>query len=506
MAKIWMVAVALALAAPLAAQSPAPAERVPAAEEAVEALDVDRLLSDPDYAGAIADHLRVLEATPGQSEARRLWLSRALVYALASAGRHDRAEAAADALLRTQAADPASYDIALFAAQRADRCPRAAEIVGRALTRLPAEARSTLLSPERVGRLMRGIGTAGDKASRARIAEALLAAGGPGEGEPPSAPDWLREIMIARALDRGDTAAAGGRAGEVQGLSTMLRLATDRRYDPIHVGTDRLAAVRAAIQREDGFTAARLAAAPEDTERLVDRAGFLRRIGRDREVLDLLLPLMSDVRIVATRHRRALWLVNEAAYALIASGAAGEAVELMRPLFTMDMDANPELVNTSINFVGILWQAGQFGEALQRAEAFMARDARHASDYGRMWIIANAVCAATDLRRTAEAESWLRRTEGIADSNRSAMLQALLCRGNLDGAERVLLSALEDETNRSSAILWLQDYEPMDHADAAERLREAFRTLRSRPAVDEAFARHGHRLRLPMPAVHYGWY
>lgn len=508
MAKMWMGAIALALAAPLAAQAPAPpaAERVGAAEEAVETLDVDRLLSDADYAGAIADHLLVLEATPGQSEARRLWLSRALVYALASAGRHDRAEAGADALLAARPADPASYEIALFAAQRARRWPRAAELVERTLTRLPAEARPALLSRERVGWLMRDVRTGGDRESLARIAEALLVAGWPGGSEPPSAPDWLREILIERALARGDTAAARRLAADVQGLGTVLRLATDRRYDAVHEGADRLAAVRAAIEREDGSTAARLAASPEDTERLVDRAGFLRSIGRDREVLDLLLPLMGEVRIVATRHRRALWLVNEAAYALIATGAAGEAAELMRPLFTMSVDANPELVNTSINFVGILWQAGQSEEALQRAEAFMARDARHASDYGRMWIIANAVCAATDLRRTAEAEAWLRRTDGIADSNRSAMLQALLCRGDLDAAERVLLGALEDETNRGSAILWLQDYEPLEHADAAERLREAFRTLRARPAVEAAFARHGHRLRLPLPPVLYGWY
>jgi hypothetical protein len=88
----------------------------------------------------------------------------------------------------------------------------------------------------------------------------------------------------------------------------------------------------------------------------------------------------------------------------------------------------------------------------------------------------------------------------------SAMLQALLCRNDLDRAERVLLAALGDEATRSSVIVWLQDFEPQAQAAAAERLREAFKRLRARPAVEAALARSGHRLRLPVPATVHGWY
>jgi len=507
----WLPLAALSLILPsaLGAQQPAPsqsgAERIREAERALASVDEPRVLRDAEYAGAMADHLLVLQAGPGLSESRRSWLERVIVYALAAAGRHDRAQAAADALLRSQAGDQRSYELALFAARRAARWERTAELVQRAL-RLPTEMGAALLSPPTVGSLLRDMRAAGALAARARTAEALVAAGWPGDSEPPSASDWLRQILIDRELERGDVAAARRLASEVQGLWTVLELVTDRRYDPVVADSDRLAAVRAAIERQDRFTAERLAAAPDDTERLVDRAGFLRSIGRDREVLDLLLPLMGEVRLVAGRHRRGLWLVNEAAYSLIATGAAGEAAELMRPLFDLNIDANPELVNTSINFVSILWQAGQSEEALRRADAFMAGGARHASDYGKMWIIANAVCAATDLRRTADAEAWLARTSGIASSNHSAMLQALLCRNDLAGAERVLLAALEDDTHRNSAILWLQDYDRQPQAGRAERVRESFRRLGSRAAVEAALARVGHRLRLPLPPSRYGWY
>ena len=509
MRRTSLIALCLLLASPVvAAQPPTPpsAEQVRAAEQALAALDEERFRTDQAYAGAIADHLVVLEAAPGKTESQRAALRNTLVYALAAAGRHDRAEQAADVLLRAGSRDGRVYDVALLAAHRAGRWPRVAELIGRALAELSPEEQAALLSAERVSWHMQAIRAAGDSPSRGRIAEALLTAGWPGETEPPSATDWLRQILIDRALERGDVAEARRFAGEMQGLSAALQLATDRRYDALMAGADRLAGIRAAIDRQDRFTAARLAVRPEDVERLIDRAHFLRSTGRDRAVLDLLLPLMSDVRIVAGQDSRAPWLVNEAAYSLIATGAAGEAVELMRPLFGMDVDANPELVSTGINFISMLWQAGQSEEALQRAESFLARAARHTSDYGKMWLSSNAVCAATDLRRTADAEAWLRRMAAIADSNRSAMLQALLCRGDLDAAEPVLLSALADESTRTSAILWLQDYQPLAHADAAQRLREAFSRLGARPAVAAALARLGHRLELPLPPVTYGWY
>jgi len=505
----YLTALGLVLASPVAAAQPAEvpsAEQVRAAEQALNSVDEDRVRTDQAYAGTIADHLIVLQRAAGRSDAQRAAIRYGLVYALAAAGRHDRSQEAADALLRADPRDVRAYEVALTGARLAERWPRVADLVERAVTALPVAERTTFLTPERVGWHMRDMREAGDHQSRARIAQALLGAGWPGDAEPPSGADWLRLILIDRALERGEMDAARRLAGEVQGLSNALRLATDRRYDVLNGNSDRVALVRAAIEREDRFTAARLAANPEDTERVIDRAGFLRSIGRDRAVLNLLLPLMSDVRIVAGRHRRALWLVNEAAYSLVATGAAGEAVELMRPLFSLDMNSNPELVNTSINFVGILWQAGQSAEALQRAESFMTQGARYASDYGKMWIYANATCAATDLRRTADAQGWLQRMTPIAESNRSAMLQALLCRGDLDGAEPVLLSALADESERGSAILWLQDYERQQHADAAQRLRDAFSRLGERPAVRAALDRIGHRLRLPMPAVTYGWY
>lgn len=489
--------------------TPPSAERVRAAEEVLDALDSRRMTADPAYAATIADSLQVVLAIPDDDAETRWRRLIFLPFALASAGRHDEAEAAADAVVRMRPSEAESYEPGLFAARLAQRYARLAALMERAAQAVDRpEARALLiadLTTDRVGWDLREIRTAGGEGALAQYAGALLRIGWPGPAGSPFDADPLRLIMIDRHLERGDVAAAATVASEVRGIEAVLRLVTARRYDPVHPQVDRIGRVRAAIAEEDRVSVARLAAAPENTARLVDRVVFLRAVGRDRDVLTLLMPMMAEVRLVVDRHQEGLWLINEAAYSLIATGEIREGLELLRPLATMDLEANPHLVSPIINYVGLLSGLGQAEDALREAERIS--DIPHASDYGRMWIWSAAACSATALGRHAEAARWIARMETKAVSNRAAMLQMQLCRGDLAAAERVLVAALGAEDDRDQAILWLQDYEPLPVALPAtsQRLQEAFARLRARPAVQAALAAVGHSLRLPIPGTRYGF-
>jgi hypothetical protein len=312
-------------------------------------------------------------------------------------------------------------------------------------------------------------------------------------------------ILIERQVEGGDVAAARRLVPDVRGLFSSLALATDRRFDPLIGDGDRTARVSTAIEAEDRDTSSRLAQAPEDVDRLVDRAAFLRSVGRDRAVLDLLLPLMADPAIIVARGDKGLWLVNEAAHSLISTGAPDEGVELMRPLATMDLQERPDLINTSINFISVLYRTGRTEEALREAERLAAAGADVANDYGKMIIWAGGACAAASLGRRAESDNWLRRMEPEIEENPAAMLMALLCRGEMERAERVLIAALESDTWRKHAILWFQDYDPRPRPAVSQREHERFMELRARPAAQAAFQRIGHRLRLPMADTVYGY-
>ena len=509
MAKFFLGAIALALAAPLAAQSTPPpsAEALRAAEQALATVDEDRLARDRDYAGAIADHLLVLQRRPGIGEELRYRLAAMHVASLAAAERHDQAEAAADALIGLGPRAALSYNVALAAAVEAGRDARFAALLDRAAQGLsePA-ARAELIAPlriEHVGWHLNRLRD--DEDSQVLLADALLRLGWPGAGDPPTHADSLRMIVLERRLESGDARAAQRLANEVRGIGDVLRLVTERKFDPLIGEADRVARVRAAIDEQDRATAAALAAAPEDVDALVERATLLRMLGRDRAVLDLLLPLMADPRLVVARGTRGLWLVNEAAYALISTGADGEAIELMRPVAAMDVRRQGELVNTSINFTHMLFKAGRHEDALREAERLEVAAADVASDYGKMIVRGTAVCAAAELGRRADGDRWLARMAPKADENPAAMIQARLCRGEADEAERLLLAALESERWREHAILWTHDWEPRPETTASRRLAERFAALRARPAVEAAFARIGHRLRLPLPSTFYGF-
>lgn len=497
---------------PLAAQqAPAAptAEQIRAAERALGTVDEERVDRDPAYAGTIADHLLVLQARPGLDAETRLRQQTALAVILSAAGRHDAADAAADALIRMQPGEAFSYRLALSIAGRAEHFSRFATIIGAAAdgvtdpeqraalhAALPAEYVYSMLSALR-----------DDPDARARLAAQFLRLGWPGESEAATRGDDLRMLVLERQVARGETAGAAELAAQVRGLGSVLALVTGLRFDPFTGEGDRLARVRAAIDADDRATATALAAAPEDTAPLVERAAFLRSVGRDRDVLALLMPLMADPALVVARGDRGLWLVNEAAYSLIATGEVREGIELMRPLTTMDLAERPELVNTSINFVSMLRETGQTEEALRAAEALattLASD-RGTTDYGRMIIWETAACAAAELGRRPASDAWLQRMTPKANENPQALIEASLCRGEADAAERVLIDALASERWRDQAVLWMQDWAPAAQTPLRQRMRERFAVLRARPAVEAAFARVGRRLRMPLPARTYGY-
>jgi hypothetical protein len=512
-------AAALFLAsAPLGAQQPPPPaaaspseERLAAAVEAVANIDEERMGNDEAYAGTIADHIMVLQTHAGLDRESRTGLQGALVHALAAAARHDAAEAAADALIALEPGSIETYAAAITAASMARRQPRLVALFDRAGRSLrDPEQRAAFfefVTPDRVNWQLQELRRSGDAATRARLAEVLLRIGFPGAARRPAEADGLRMILAKHRLAQGDAAGAAEAAGSISGLGSVLHLVTDRRYDSVVGAADRVARVRAAIDAEDRETAARLAAAPDDTDRLVERAAFLRSIGRDGDVLTLLMPLMSDPALVVARGDKGLWLVNEATYALIATGAPDEGIELMRPLSTMNLSERPELINTSINFTSILYRSGRSEDALRETERLAAAVAESdiASDYGRMIIWSNAACAAAALGRRGVSDTWLRRMEAKAGENRGAMIEVLLCRGETEAAERALIAALEDENWRETAILWFQDWNPRPRMPVSQTEQERFLALRERPAVQAAFARVGHRLRLPMAGTVYGF-
>jgi tetratricopeptide (TPR) repeat protein len=283
----------------------------------------------------------------------------------------------------------------------------------------------------------------------------------------------------------------------------VLPLIVRTRYDRVIApGQDRLAMFRQALDARDRDTAAALAAAPVNQRRVLDRAQYLRVMGRDADALALLQPFTRDVRATVAAGEEGMWLVNEAAYALVALGRVDEGLRLMSRLSELPIATNGALIATSINRGLMLSETGHYREALDHATR-LERDQDHtANGYGKMWIASTIVCALAGLNRTAEAAPYLARMRAQTDDNPNAMIRADLCAGDGDAAAAVLVHWLESD-DPEPALLTVQDYSLSKGAGQTGPIYRDLLALRDRPAVRAALDRVGRALVLPVART--GW-
>ena len=297
-----------------------------------------------------------------------------------------------------------------------------------------------------------------DRRKRARLADALLSIGWPDDRQR-AATDSLRLMMVEDRLAANDVAGASGYARLIISPDTLLRLSILRRYDALFAGAeDRIGRFRYALDEYDRETAVALAAAPQDHRVVLDRAQFLRGVGREEEALAVLAPFTRDVTATVAASDNGMWLVNEAGYSLLDLTRDEEAIALLRRLFGLPLADSPGLVGPAINHGVVLFEAGRYADALAYARELEPLVSPYANDFGKLWVASNIVCSLARLDRAAEAGPWLTRLREGVETNGGALTRALLCLDSLDEAEAVVIRRLQAE-DPEIVLLGLQDYQ-----------------------------------------------
>lgn len=469
---------------------------------AIATLDMQRLLSDRDYAAAILGHLDVLDETsddPGFASA----IDNIRLPALMMLERREEIGAVVDRVLVAGGREVAFYAPAWWSTMSIPDLARATEVVVTASRRVPGvewPQLRELLGIQSPWFLLGELEKADDDANRVRLAEALYRIGWPGDGDL-EAPDHLRTILIDGRLAQRDRAGAMTIAAGITTPASVLKLVLLKRYDPV-VGadSDRAALLASAIAGYDRATATAISGATPSLARVLDRARYFRSLGREEEAYALLAPYTRDVPATAANGEFGMWLVNEASYALLSLDRDDEAVTLMARLVELPVEGNPGLVGPFINHIEILRSAGRAAEALAHAQRLERDYAGFANDYGKMWISAGIVCALAALGRQAETAPLMERM-AASDANPAATTRAYLCLNDMAAAEALLIRRLEDERHQEAAVLALQDYQVENDPDP---LVERLLTLRERPAVRAALERVGRQMRLPLARTYYG--
>lgn len=510
---VWAASAALAAFAQAApagsAPEPAPEQtaRMAEAERVATELDWEKLVTEEAYAEQVVPHMALIEQTSriaGQVEFAR----HVSMFALLRLGRFADAAAVSEKLVAAKPEEAGYYRGIFLGYLLLDQDEKAVGAIERAVASVSDPQGiadlNEMFSEDAINHLFQRLYQTRDEARRMRAGEALARIGWPGAGRPVER-DRMRALAVRARLMRGDRAGAAAMARELTDVDALLELLVQRKFDPLFGSdADRVARLRAAIEATDAATAEALAAEAGDVRRLLTRMQFLRSVGRDEEALKLVEPTLADIEAVERTGDQAFWIVNDAAYALVQAGRAAEAVALMDRLLALDADKHPMLVSMSINFVEILSGAGLHQRALDHALRISETQSKHASDYGRMWMEEGVVCSLAALGRAAEAAPRLERLRASGDTNPSARTRAMLCVGDLDGAERLLIERLQSK-DPEQALVAVQRYRMAGRRSAvAELTQDRWAEVIARPAVQQAIARVGRVLELPLVDAYWG--
>ncbi|HTU10198.1 MAG TPA: hypothetical protein VMG08_04795 [Allosphingosinicella sp.] len=493
--------------------SPAPTARPSEAEvraslNAIGAADARRLLTDRGYAGELLGHLDRIAPYMSDDPAATNAVRNMRLVALATLERPGDGLPIIDQIIEARPEEAGQYASAWLAALTFRDRARAVSLIETASEAVPgirwADLR-TLLDRQTVASLLFELKNEAGNADRVRFARALFRIGWPGGGDTDSG-DFVRGILLEDRLAAGDAAAARDYASGITSLSNTLPLLVGRRYDRVlPEGADRLAMLRTTLERQERTTREALVGAPADPRVLVERAQYLRGLARDAEALALLRPHLADLRAMAGNGDYGIWVLNEAAFAMAATGRQDEAVALMSRVAALPLADYPSLINLRINELELLWEAGRHDDALRRAAALDAEADRYASDFGKMWIAAARVCALAGLDRGGEAAPQIARLRELSEVNPAALSRAYLCLGDEAAASALMVHRLQ-AADPDPAILVLQDYGLGQPQGASARLAARLAALRERPEVQAAFDRVGRRLTLPLARSYYGDY
>ena len=336
-----------------------------------------------------------------------------------------------------------------------------------------------------------------DDNRRFDLAYTLVVAGYSAPDETVGAADTLKLQVIAGLADRGRLEEARPLIEKLINPVSLVRLAIDRRYQPLWPALEArlgpgadiadaayLAAAKAAHDKQPGDAAARLG-----------HASALNTVSREADALALADSAKTAADMAALKEPAGLWLVNLSAQLLVDLGRVDEGLARYQALATLDPAQHSQLTGLLINHALVAAQAGRWPAALAAADLAERKVGADLSDYGRLFLAQVRACAHHKLGDAAAATAALAPLLAAPTANDDATLAALLCTGRLDAAAGAIIARLEDPAKRSEALFELQPFMIADHKELPGRVTHApWRALKARPDVQAAFAKWGRDL------------
>lgn len=304
--------------------------------------------------------------------------------------------------------------------------------------------------------------------------------------------DYLAVRAIELLIKRGQIAEAKALVPHIDDRSALEEALIQKKFAPVWQAIESHAGPRMTRVEDEAVRLARIDfdEKPDDPKKLNVLISALREARRYQEAIDVGSKFAVSPLEMAKVDEQGGWVVNGHAMSLYRAKRFAEGDARFAALNA----AHDEywIVSTKINRLGALVKTGRYSEA-NRLIAVTEESAKNqGTDYARQLVRRLKLCIFHHIGRTAEARALLAEVKTKAPDAPAATVEGLLCIGDIDAAEKVVLETLSGDDGHAPMLLDLQRH-PLGSGDPSE-WRKSWQVLRDRPAVSAAFDKVGRDL------------
>lgn len=307
-----------------------------------------------------------------------------------------------------------------------------------------------------------------------------------------------RAVDAAKILARrGDSEAAGELLRQVNQPPALENMLIQRRYSALwpvieEIGGKHLAKARSAAlaEAEQAYRAA-----PDNNEKLQAYVDALRHSRRFEDAIALRSKLPSTAAAMSTADEMTGWAVNAVSYAYHDAGRTDEGDQLFAMLDEPPRTDAGWRVSMIINRLEMLVVAGKVDKAATLIDATEQSAKYDGSPFARQLVRRLRYCILSSLGRKDEAAKGLPDMLAHADDALQPTVEGLLCAGDVDKAEELVLKGLnspDKEKREQFEEQFVHALQPVRLTDDDPSVWEnKWKELRARPAIAAAYAKLG---------------